>query len=130
MGLRFAERADCCESLARLNTSRSSKLPGDGNVHSLGRFGEHKIVIACLPKGKIGTNSAATVATRMTSTSTSIRVGLMVGIGGGVPPKVRHGDVVVRIPTTVFGGVVQWDFGKAVIGGKANNDETFKGAGC
>jgi hypothetical protein len=35
----------------------------------------------------------------------------MVGIGGGIPPKVRLGDVVVSTE------VVQWDFGKAKQGG-------------
>lgn len=37
----------------------------------------------------------------------------MVGIGGGVPPKVRLDDVVVKIPVGQFPGVVQWDLGKA-----------------
>ncbi|KAM0546427.1 hypothetical protein ACHAPJ_010894 [Fusarium lateritium] len=41
----------------------------------------------------------------------------MVGIGGGVPPKVRLGDVVVSTPIGTFPGVVQWDFGKANEGG-------------
>jgi nucleoside phosphorylase len=48
----------------------------------------------------------------MTSTFPSIKFGLMVGIGGGVPKSVRLGDVVVSTPTDGFGGVVQWDFGK------------------
>jgi nucleoside phosphorylase len=37
----------------------------------------------------------------------------MVGIGGGIPPKVRLGDVVVSTPMGQFPGVVQWDLGKA-----------------
>jgi nucleoside phosphorylase len=41
----------------------------------------------------------------------------MVGIGGGIPPKVRLGDVVVSTPMDGFPGVVQWDFGKAEQGG-------------
>ncbi|KAH7110219.1 hypothetical protein B0J13DRAFT_662220 [Dactylonectria estremocensis] len=36
----------------------------------------------------------------------------MVGIGGGIPPKVRLGDVVVSTPIAEFPGVVQWDMGK------------------
>ena len=42
----------------------------------------------------------------------------MVGIGGGVSRKVRLGDVVVGSPDDCFPGVVQWDMGKAVSGGK------------
>jgi nucleoside phosphorylase len=59
----------------------------------------------------------------MTSTFPSIKFGLMVGIGGGVPP-VRLGDVVVSTPADGFGGVVQWDFGKAEEG------NTFKRIGA
>ncbi|CAI7653171.1 unnamed protein product [Penicillium crustosum] len=93
------------------------RQPNDHNAYTLGRIGLHNVVVACLPKGEIGTNNAATVATRMTSTFPSIKFGLMVGIGGGVPKSVRLGDVVVSTPEGKFGGVVQWDFGKAQQGG-------------
>jgi nucleoside phosphorylase len=93
------------------------KLPNDHNTYTLGSIGKHNIVIACLPKGKLGTTSAATVATQMVGTFPSIKIGLMVGIGGGIPPKVRLGDVVVSTPVGQFPGVVQWDFGKAKEGG-------------
>ncbi|KAL7895629.1 hypothetical protein HDV64DRAFT_257366 [Trichoderma sp. TUCIM 5745] len=94
------------------------KPPKDPNTYNLGSIGQHNIVIACLPEGEIGTSSAATFATWMISTFPSIKFGLMVGIGGGIPPKVRLGDVVVSTPTDQYGGVVQWDFGKAEEGGK------------
>ncbi|UPL02804.1 hypothetical protein LCI18_013738 [Fusarium solani-melongenae] len=93
------------------------KQPNDPNTYTLGSISKHNIVIACLPKGKIGNNPAATVAAFMVSTFPSIRFGLMVGIGGGIPPKVRLGDVVVSTPAGQFPGVVQWDFGKANEGG-------------
>ncbi|PNP46981.1 hypothetical protein TGAMA5MH_01934 [Trichoderma gamsii] len=86
--------------------------PGDPNSYTLGSIGEHNIVIACLPLGQIGANSAATIATWMISTFSRIKIGLLVGIGGGVPPNVRLGDVVVSSPTGQFPGVVQWDMGK------------------
>src|SRR5436190_3308502 len=56
----------------------------------------------------------------MLSSFTSMRLGLMVGIGGGVPSKeadIRLGDIVVSKPTKHFGGVVQYDCGKTVRGG-------------
>jgi nucleoside phosphorylase len=53
----------------------------------------------------------------MVGTFPSIKVGLMVGIGGGIPPKIRLGDVVVSTPVDQYSGVVQWDFGKAKEGG-------------
>jgi hypothetical protein len=61
-------------------------LPHDDKdpcLYTLGRIGEHNVVLACLPAGQIGTNSAAVVATRMQSKFPSLRIGLMVGIGGG-----------------------------------------------
>ena len=100
------------------------KPPNDHNTYTLGSIGNHKVVVACLPKGKYGTNSAATIATRMVGTFPSIKVGLMVGIGGGIPPKVRLGDVVVSAPADQYPGVVQWDFGKA------EKDGNFKRTGA
>lgn len=87
----------------------------DTNIYTLGRISQHNVVIACLPAGQLGTNSAAAVAVQMKSAFTSIRFGLMVGIGGGVPSleDIRLGDVVVSKPHNVHGGVVQYDFGKA-----------------
>ena len=93
----------------------------DNNNYHLGRVEQHNVVIACLPAGVYGTTSAATVATQMLFSFPSIRFGLMVGIGGGVPAKgfdIRLGDVVVSRPDKTFGGVVQYDFGKVGIDGK------------
>jgi nucleoside phosphorylase len=103
---------------------RHPNLPNnlkDSNSYILGRIHVHNVVIACLPLGVYGTNSAATVASQMSSTFGSIRFGLMVGIGGGVPSEasdIRLGDVVVSKPTSAFGGVVQYDFGKTVRQGR------------
>ena len=87
----------------------------DTNLYTLGRISGHNVVIACLPAGQTGTNSAAAVAVQMKSKFASIRFGLMVGIGGGVPSAesdIRLGDVVISQPHTQHGGVVQYDFGK------------------
>jgi nucleoside phosphorylase len=92
----------------------------DTNLYTCGRVGEHNVVIACLPEGQMGTNSAAAVAVQMKSTFSSTRFGLMVGIGGGVPSEetdVRLGDVVVSKPHKTHGGVVQYDSGKATPSG-------------
>jgi nucleoside phosphorylase len=91
----------------------------DTNIYTCGKIGEHNVVIACLPEGQMGTNSAAAVAVQMKSTFTSTRFGLMVGIGGGVPSEadIRLGDIVVSKPHTVHGGVVQYDSGKTTPSG-------------
>ncbi|KAJ5908748.1 hypothetical protein N7495_001430 [Penicillium taxi] len=89
-------------------------LPTDQNNYMLGNIGEHNIVIACLPGGAYGTISAATVAMQLLSSFHSIRFGLMVGIGGGVPSStadIRLGDIVVSQPRDTSGGVIQYDLG-------------------
>jgi nucleoside phosphorylase len=91
--------------------------PLDNNIYTLGKMGTHKVVISCCPPGVYGTTSAAIVALQMMSAFQSIRFGLMVGIGGGVPSKqadIRLGDIVVSIPTAHHGGVIQYDYGKLV----------------
>jgi nucleoside phosphorylase len=92
----------------------------DTHLYTLGRIGEHNVVITCLPAGQKGTNSAATITSQMRSKFVSIRFGLMVGIGGGVPSTesdIRLGDVVISQPHVQHGGVVQYDFGKTGAGG-------------
>lgn len=92
----------------------------DTNLYTLGRIAEHNVVIVCLPAGQTGTNSAAAVATKMQSAFPSVRFGLMVGIGGGVPSEeadIRLGDIVISQPHKGHGGVVQYDFGKATPSG-------------
>ncbi|CAH0057563.1 unnamed protein product [Clonostachys solani] len=95
-----------------------TKPKEDHNAYILGSIGKHNIVIVCLPKGETGTNSATACTTQMARTFPAIKVGLMVGIGRGVPPTVKLGDVVVSTPVDQYPGVVQWDFGKAEKDGK------------
>lgn len=87
----------------------------DPTRYTLGRIGSHNVVLACLPAGHMGISPAAVSAARLISKFKSIRFGLMVGVGGGVPSAetdIRLGDVVVSQPFKQHGGVVQYDFGK------------------
>src|SRR6201999_4078075 len=89
-------------------------------IYTLGRIGDHNVVLAWLPAGQTGTNSAAAVAIQMKSTFRAIRFGLMVGLGGGVPSAeadIRLGDVVVSQPRMGSSGVVQYDIGKSTPSG-------------
>ncbi|KAJ5364898.1 uncharacterized protein N7496_010611 [Penicillium cataractarum] len=93
--------------------------PNDANDYTLGKIGDHNVVIAVLPDGEYGTASAANVATNMLSSFQNIRIGLMVGIGGGVPSEsndIRLGDIVVSAPRGTESGVFQYDFGKSIQG--------------
>ncbi|RFU78062.1 vegetative incompatibility het-e-1 [Trichoderma arundinaceum] len=91
----------------------------DNNDYTLGRIGRHNVVIAILPDGEYGVSSAARVAADMSHSFPSVRIGLMVGIGGGAPTRkhdIRLGDVVVSSPARGIGGVFQYDFGKTIQG--------------
>ncbi|KAJ0420503.1 hypothetical protein BJY00DRAFT_323758 [Aspergillus carlsbadensis] len=93
----------------------------DHTDYTLGKVKDHNVVIAVLPDSEYGTASAATVATNMGHAFPNIRIGLLVGIGGGVPSErhdIRLGDVVVSAPRNGHGGVFQYDFGKAMQGGR------------
>ncbi|KAL6836721.1 Pfs, NACHT and WD domain protein [Trichoderma sp. SZMC 28015] len=98
----------------------------DNNDYALGKMGRHNVVIAVLPDGEYGTASAATVARDMLHSFPNIRIGLMVGIGGGAPSAehdIRLGDIVVSAPRNGRGGVFQYDFGKTM------QDQAFQQTG-
>ncbi|KAK8112318.1 uncharacterized protein PG998_008775 [Apiospora kogelbergensis] len=100
--------------------------PNDDNSYALGRVGQHNVVMAVLPDGEYGTAAAATVAKDMLHSFPNVRIGLMVGIGGGAPSgkhDVRLGDVVVSSPCNGHGGVFQYDFGKTI------QNQTFQDTG-
>lgn len=89
----------------------------DNNSYVLGRIGKHNVVIAALPDGQYGLVTAATVARDMIRSFPNVRIGLMVGIGGGAPTAdhdIRLGDVVVSSPGPGSGGVFQYDYGKTI----------------
>ncbi|KAH7199216.1 nucleoside phosphorylase domain-containing protein [Fusarium oxysporum] len=89
----------------------------DNNNYALGRIGSHNIVIAVLPDGEYGTAVAAAVARDMLGSFPNIRIGFLVGIGGGAPSPnhdIRLGDIVVSSRDGGKGGVFQYDFGKTI----------------
>ncbi|KAN0080897.1 hypothetical protein V8E54_004101 [Elaphomyces granulatus] len=98
----------------------------DTNAYTLGRIGQHNIVLACLPSGTTGISAAATAARDLLRSFPKVRFGLMVGVGGGAPSNpsddpredIRLGDVVVSKPEGNYGGVLQYDLGKTIKDGK------------
>jgi len=99
------------------------RLPGkdgDRNRYILGKMGDHNVAIGYLPQGSQGTGAAAIVATDMRRTFPSVHLRLLVGIGGGIPSRkndIRLGDVVVGMPDSIHGGVVQYDLVKRTVDG-------------
>ncbi|KAM6483080.1 nucleoside phosphorylase domain-containing protein [Trichoderma sp. SZMC 28011] len=91
--------------------------PNDNNDYTLGKIGKHNVAIAVLPGGEYGIASAAIVARDMLHSFPNVRIGLMVGIGGGAPSQkhdIRLGDIVVSVPRDGKGGIFQYDYGKTI----------------
>ncbi|THY49492.1 purine and uridine phosphorylase [Aureobasidium pullulans] len=109
---------------ARAFLEQEDPKPGQGeisnddtNAYTLGQIAGHKVVLAVLPKGEIGVGSAASVITHITRSFSNIRIGLLVGVGGGAPTKnhdIRLGDIVVSSPKDGHSGVYHYDFGKEI----------------
>lgn len=109
------EFAAACALLDKEHTLLPRRSHHDDNAYTLGEIGDHNVVIATLPSGKYGIASAAVVAKDMLHSFPFIRIGLMVGIGGGAPTSehdIRLGDVVVGR------GILQYGYGKAIQGRK------------
>jgi nucleoside phosphorylase len=104
--------------------------PGDPNSYTVGKMGNHNVVIAALPDGEYGITSAAIVASHMVRSFRNIRFGLMVGIGGGAPSSkhdIRLGDIVVSRNEGERSAVFQYDFGKTIQGKTFQNTKFLDG---
>ncbi|KAF4555457.1 Ankyrin repeat-containing protein 21 [Elsinoe fawcettii] len=91
------------------------KAQNDNNDYTLGRIGSHNVVIAVCPIDEHGITTAATVSRDMVHTFPNVRVGLMVGIGGGLPSEnhdIRLGDVVVSTAVPPLPAVLKFDRGR------------------
>ncbi|KAF2220404.1 hypothetical protein BDZ85DRAFT_275525 [Elsinoe ampelina] len=95
----------------------------DNNDYTLGQIGNHNVVIAVCPDSEYGIASAANVARDMVRSFPNVRMGLLVGVGAGIPSEtndIRLGDVVVSSSAGQTGPVIQFDMGKRL------PDGTFK----
>ena len=100
-----ALQAELAASQAMLDEEHPDLLQAenDTNTYTLGRIGQHNVVLACLPSGTTGISAAATAARDLLRSFPKVRFGLMVGVGGGAPSNpsddprkdIRLGDVVV-----------------------------------
>jgi hypothetical protein len=91
----------------------------DGNDYTLGKIAGHNVAIAVLPDGEYGQTAATAVVKDMLNSFPNVRVGLMVGIGGGAPTlknDMRLGDVVVSSLQDGIRGVFQYDYEKLIQG--------------
>ena len=100
---------------------QTAPADADHNTYVLGTIGKFKVVVTSLPLHHIGVCSATASAKEMLFTFPKIRIGLLVGIGAGIPDTtnerdIRLGDVVIG-SDSAHGGVVVYDFGKKLADG-------------
>ncbi|KAJ5159631.1 uncharacterized protein N7482_006635 [Penicillium canariense] len=87
--------------------------PGDSNTYTLGRIGRHLAVLIHLPG--MGKSVASQAASSVRATYPNIKLGLVVGICGGVPYKKGRAEILLG-DIVVSDGIVQHDFGRRVPG--------------
>jgi nucleoside phosphorylase len=85
------------------------KAAGDANTYTIRRLGHQHVVLAYMPG--MGMTGAAAVAANLRSSFERIKVGIVVGICGGVPEpaageEILLGDVIIST------SVIQIDFGR------------------
>ncbi|KAL6898350.1 hypothetical protein GGI43DRAFT_408965 [Trichoderma evansii] len=86
------------------------KAPGDPNAYTTGRMAGHNVVLAFMPG--IGKVNSANVAAGFRASFPKIKLGMVVGICGGVPggagceKEVLLGDVIIST------ALIQYDFGR------------------
>lgn len=89
------------------------------NSYTLGEIGPHNVVVATMPE--TGNYKVASVAANLMNDFKSIKFGLLIGIGGGLPSEdvdIRLGDIVIGLPENNDCAVVQFDRGKSYPGGQ------------
>lgn len=90
--------------------STYGKAPGDPNAYTTGRIGAHDVVLAFMPG--MGKGSAAGVAASFRSSFPNVKLGLVVGICGGVPSEINSKEEIILGDVIVSTGLVQFDLGR------------------
>ncbi len=83
------------------------KQPGDMNIYTTGKIGEHNIVVTHM-SGE-GKARGASVATSLRMSFTGIKIALVVGICGAVP--FTSGKEIVLGDVVISNGAIQYDHG-------------------
>lgn len=74
-------------------------VPSDPSyMYTLGSIGDHNIVISCPRAAEFITYSITLVAMNLHQTFPSIEYSFITGVGSGIPPNIRLGDVVIDTP--------------------------------
>ncbi|KAK2740482.1 hypothetical protein CKAH01_18580, partial [Colletotrichum kahawae] len=81
----------------------------DSNSYTVGRIGQHNVVVAHMPQYSKGTSSS--VATNLRITFPAVRVAMVVGVCGGVP-SAGDGEDIFLGDVIISTDVVEFDHGR------------------
>jgi nucleoside phosphorylase len=93
----------------------AGRKPGQTLLYHLGRMGAHNIAIASFPAGECGIGVAGAMVAEMKRDLRNLEIGLLVGIGAGIPSPqndIHLGDVAVAVPDGDNSGVIGYDLVK------------------
>ncbi|KAJ6164778.1 hypothetical protein N7470_003450 [Penicillium chermesinum] len=92
-----------------------ARKPGQTLVYHLGRMEDHNVAIVCFPAGECGIGVAGFMAAEVKRDLPHLEIGLLVGIGAGIPSSendIHLGDVAVAVPDGDNAGVIGYDLVK------------------
>jgi hypothetical protein len=96
------------------------KAPGDANSYTTGKIGEHNVVPAYMPG--MGRASSASVAASFRSSFYGIKLGIIVGVCGGVPTSTDDQKEILLGDVIISTGLIQFDFGRRYSSGVVSKD--------
>ncbi|KAF3918629.1 hypothetical protein AA313_de0204199 [Arthrobotrys entomopaga] len=85
------------------------KAPGDCNAYTIGRIGNHHVVLAYMPG--MGKASAAAVASNIRTSFEGIKINIVAGVCGGAP-RTADGTEIFLGDVIIGETVIQVDFGR------------------
>ncbi|KAL6715212.1 hypothetical protein ACLMJK_007476 [Lecanora helva] len=106
------EELDAVQALFEQDWEEVQQYPkarNDPNAYAFGRIGKHNIAVTKMPG--MGKKNSTSVASHLPHTFPHIRLGLVVGICGGVPSDPKSCAEIIRGDVIISTAVIQYDFG-------------------
>ncbi|EXJ79945.1 hypothetical protein A1O3_08231 [Capronia epimyces CBS 606.96] len=103
--------AECVQATFDQTWKRAyGKVDGDPNAYTFGAIGAHNVVLVHMPD--MGKVNAASVAASLRPSFPNIKLGLVVGICGGVPFTPDNAQEIVLGDVIMSRAVMQYDLGR------------------
>lgn len=91
-------------------TEKFGRAGGDKNAYTTGSIAGHDVVLAYMPG--MGKSNSAMVAAGLRSSYPNMKLGLVVGVCGAVPPSSSHGPQIYLGDVVISVALIPFDFGR------------------